>query len=487
MQDSGGRMSLPIFRGPISQAILVTLGFTLVFAALVPPGIYSVDGNAMLAVAESLVTHHGFTVPSEMGTPGVGGRIYSHWYPLLSVLAVPFVYAALLVSRVSGLPFHYLAAVFSLPLVGALTAATSGIVALLTERLGGSRKGAWLAAVSYCMGTVALAYGRTFYAESLLAFLTVSALYFTFDLSQSDVLLGAGFAGLALLAKPAGILVGPILAAYLLMKRIPMLTCILPLTGTATGFLLYAGFNVIRFGHPLNFGINSPFRVDYFFSGAAGLIASPGYGLLWYCPPVVLAIFGFRKAMKDHRFEALAIVAVFAAFLVLHSCLPFWYAAWSWGPRYLVPTVPGLCALAGLLEGNLKKGLIVLVLLGFIMNAPTLFCFYERYYAELLERGIPTDDSLAWSLRYAPSLHEWPAAVRQVRDAQKTDVREIFSRRGAPSSTIAGSRALLVVAQWWWVLPVAGIPRWIGAAISAFLIGLGSFFVARARRSLEPN
>jgi hypothetical protein len=473
-------MPLPNSQSPVSQAILITLGLTLIFIALTPPGIYSVDGNAMLAVAESLVTHRGFTVPPDLGVPGVGGRIYSHWYPLLSVIAAPFAYLGLLVSRVTGLPFHYLAAVLSLPLVGALTAAASGMVALLTHRLGGSRTGAWLAAMSYCFGTVALAYGRTFYAESLLAFLTVSAIYFTFGLSRSDVLLGAGFAALALLAKPAGILVGPVLAAYLLAKRVPILRSILPLTGTAIGFLLYAGFNVIRFGHPLDFGIRSTFQPTYVLSAVGGLIASPGYGILWFCPPVVMAIFGFRKAIKDHKFEALAIAAMFAAFLGLHALLPYWFAAWSWGPRYLVPTVPGLCALAGLVEGNLRKGLIVLALLGFVVNAPTTFCFYERYYAELLERGVPTDESLAWSLKYAPSLHEWPAALRQVEDAKNSDVREIFARRGAPSQKIAASRALRVVALWWWVLPVARIPRWIGAAVSILLIGAGAFFLKRA-------
>ena len=473
-------MPLSISRSAYAQAILIALGLTLIFLALTPPGIYSVDGNAMLEVSESLVTHRGFTVPADMGAPGVGGRFYSHWYPLLSVLAAPFTYAALVASRVTGLPFHYLAAVFSLPLIGALTAATAGVVALLTQRLGGSERGAWLAAISYCFGTVALAYGRTFYAESLLAFLTAAAIYFTFGLSTSELLLGAGFAALAILAKPAGILVGPVLAAYLLVKRVPILKSMLPMTGTAIGFFLYAGFNVLRFGHPLDFGIQSQFQTNYVFSAVAGLLFSPGYGLLWYCPPVVLAIFGFRKEMKEHKFEALAIVCMLAAFLGLHALLPYWFAAWSWGPRYLVPTVPGLCALAGLVEGSLKKALIALALLGFVVNAPTTFCFYERYYAELHEQGIPTEETLAWSLRYAPSLHEWPAAVRQVRDAQGSDVREIFAERGAPSGRIGSSRALRVVALWWWVLPIAHIPRWIGAAISFLLIGLGAFFVRRA-------
>jgi hypothetical protein len=473
-------MSIPTSPSPFRLAFLLTLGFALVFTALLPPGIYSVDGNAMLAVSESLVTHRGFTVPESLGVPGVSGRVYSHWYPLLSILAVPFVYAGLLASRAAGLPFHYLAAVFSLLLTGTLTAATSGIVALLTLRMGGSWKGAWLAAVSFCVGTVALAYGRIFYAEPLLAFLTVSALYFTFGPSRRGILLAACFSGLALLAKPTGLVVGPILACYLVVKRIPFPRSILPLAGTGIGFAIYAGYNVLRFGQPLNFGISSPFRIASFLPGVAGLLASPGYGLLWYCPPVILAILGFRKAMKDRMFEALAIVTVFAAFLFLHSFLWFWYAGWSWGPRYLVPGIPGLCALTGLLEGTLKKGLIVLTLLGFVVNAPTLFCFYERYYAELFERGIPTDDSIAWSFRYAPFLHEWPAALRQVGDAKKTDVREIFARRGTPSRTIEASRGLQVVAVWWWVLPVARIPRWIGAAISTLLIGLGLLCVRRA-------
>jgi len=52
-------------QSPFRQAFLLTLGFALVFTALLPPGIYSIDGKAMLAVAESLVTHRGFTVPED--------------------------------------------------------------------------------------------------------------------------------------------------------------------------------------------------------------------------------------------------------------------------------------------------------------------------------------------------------------------------------------------------------------------------------------
>ena len=66
-------MSISILRGPRSQAILITVGFTLIFLALIAPGIYSVHGKTMLAVSESLVNHRGFTMPEGLGVPGVGG------------------------------------------------------------------------------------------------------------------------------------------------------------------------------------------------------------------------------------------------------------------------------------------------------------------------------------------------------------------------------------------------------------------------------
>jgi hypothetical protein len=466
---------------PRAQGLLLTFGFALFFLAITAPGIYSVDGNAMLAVSESLVTHRGFTVPEGLGMPGVGGRIYSHWYPLLSVLDVPFAYLALLVSRITRLPFHYVAAVFSLPMVGALTAGTAGFVYLLAMRLGAAARGAWLAAVGFALGTAALAYGRTFYAEPLLAFMVAAAVYFTFGLATLDILLGAGCAALAMLAKPTGIIIGPILAVYLLLKGMPLLKSALPCAGTAIGFALFAGFNIIRFGHPLDFGIRDPFQPWYFLQGASGLLLGPGYGLLWYCPPAILAVFAFRRAWRERKFEVLAIAAVFASFLALHSCLPYWFAAWSWGPRYLVPTLPLLCALTGLLEGSLRKLLVTLTIAGFIVNVPTTFCFYERYYSELNERGIPSEASLAWSFKYAPCLHEWPAAIRQVEDARKSDVREIFAQRGAPSRTISESRALRVVALWWWVLPIVRIPRLVGAAVSLLIVCLGCWIIDRAK------
>ncbi len=309
----------------------------------------------MLAVAESLVTLHNVTVPTGLGSTGVLGRTYSDWYPLLSLISVPLVAVAHFFSQHLQLPFHYVAAMFALVVQVPLTAATAGLVALLSMQLGATRRGAWLAAISFGFGTVALVYVRTFFAEPLLAFLVAFALFLAFRLTPSSTLGSAVLALLAVLAKPTGIFIGPILSAYLFIKGVPWRRAILPFSGSVCGFALYAIYNLLRFGNPLEFGQKWAFHLSYLPSGAAGLLASPGWGLIWYCPPVLLCMAAFRYAYRSRRFETLAIIATFLVFLAFHSFYLNWYAGWSWGPRYLVPALPGLCSLLGLLSKRATK------------------------------------------------------------------------------------------------------------------------------------
>ena len=466
-----GRFAVSDKKNTPGLALSISLGFTLLFLAFLPPGIYSIDGNSMLAVAESLVVNHDVSVPQGLGSVGSDGRVYSNWYPLLSLLSLPFVAVAYLCSHLLNLPFHYLAAIFASLIQVPLTAATAGLVALLALELGATRCGAWLAALSFSLGTIALVYVRTFFAEPLLAFLITFSLYLVFRSTPRAIFASGFMTALAVLAKPTGIVAGPILSAYLLAKHdVPRWRAFVPFGGSIVGFLLYATYNYVRFGKPLQFGQPWIFSLSSLPSGLAGLLASPGWGIIWYCPLLLLSILGFRLAVRSKVVEALAIVAVFAGFLLLHSFYVNWSAGWSWGPRYLVPVIPCLCSLTGLLRERGRKALIVVSLAGFLINAPTLFGFYERYFAELNEQNILPGNETAWSLPLAPFLHAWPAAIRQAKDASHHNVRDLFAQRGEPSQRIGDSRALRIIALWWWVLPIAHIPRWIGLVLSAVLI-----------------
>lgn len=444
-------------------------GTLLIYLAFLPPGIYSVDGHAMLSMAHSMVVNHNMSVAGDLGRVGRSGQNYSKWYPLQSFLAIPFVAVGALVAYVFHLPSYYVEAVCALALVSLCTAATIPLVGLISMELGGSPRGAYIAALCYAFGTIALTYVRSFFPEPLLTFLIAATVYLVLRRDNRSTIPAA----LAVLAKPPAVLVGPIFTAYLLLKRRPFWPSLLPSIGSGVGLLLYGAYNFYRFGNPLIFGHHYPFDVKMLPQGIVGLLVSPGFGLLWYCPCVALAIVGFMKAP---RLEALMLAAVFAVFLVLPAFFSFWGGGWAWGPRYLLPALPGLLALTSLLEGRWRKALIGLAILGFMINAPTLFSFYERSIAEANERGI-TLEQLTWSVEKAPFLHGWPAAIRQCQDASRQDVRELFSLRGTPSQTIASSRALQVVAVWWWVLPVAHLPRLLGILISFAMCGTGIYLI----------
>ena len=455
-------------------------GVALIFLALLPPGIYSVDGNGMLAVAESLVSRHSLDVPAELGLPGRSGLFFGKWYPLQSLLAVPFVAAGSAVAHAMHLPAHYVAAIVSLILPALFTGATTALVALVALQLGGSIRAAALAGLSYAFSTIAMVYARTFYAEPLLALLTAGSVYLAIRCSGNDIAWASLLCGLAVLAKPTGIVVGPCICAYLFARKRGLLVSAAPAIGSLAGLVVYMAYNYFRFGHALTFGQPWAFSLSFVPTGIAGLLVSPGRGLIWYSPVLLLAIAGFRTAKKTHALEALLVASLFAGFLSLHSVWSFWGGGWSWGPRFLLPAMPGLAALIGALDGRWRRTAIALAILGFIINAPTLFAFYERYYAEANERGV-SEQQITWSLAQAPFLHAWPTAMSQVRDAREQDVRELFQQRGSsPASTVGSSRALRIVALWWWVLPVAGIPRVVGAFLTCVMIGMGVVVISKA-------
>ncbi|NVM57780.1 MAG: hypothetical protein HWN51_06655 [Desulfobacterales bacterium] len=457
-------------------SLALGLGVGLIYLAFLPPGIYSIDGNSMLAVSESLVTRHNFSVPPSLGSLGRDGYYYSRWYPLLSILAVPFVAIGLALGHLLSLPAHHVAAVCALVLPALLTAGTTSLVVLLALRLGSTRRSACLAALGFALGTVALVYAGKFFAEPLLAFLTVASLYFALGETKRESIATGVLASLAVMAKPTGVIVGPILSAYLLTKRRPLHIALVPLFGTSMGLILYGIYNNVRFGNPQSFRYPHTFEAPALPEGFLGLLISPGRGLLWYCPPVVLSVIALCKAIRSKALEALMIVTLFIGYLLLHSFGKFWSGGWSWGPRFLLPALPGLLALTGLVEKQWRKGLLILTVIGFIVNAPTLVSFYERYYDEAKEQGI-SYRALLWSPTHAPLIHAWGAAQRQISDALAGDVKDLVRKIGTPESK---KQMLRVVSVWWWMLPAFGIPRWVGVALAFLFVGIGVWVMLKA-------
>jgi hypothetical protein len=153
---------------------------------------------------------------------------------------------------------------------------------------------------------------------------------------------------------------------------------------------------------------------------------------VWYCP-TVLGLAGL-SASSLKRLDVLLIMSISFTYLFIYAIWGDWAGGWCWGPRYLLPALPGLLSLCALLEGTSRKALIALTMVGFLINAPTLVSYYERVFQEeLVVQELP--ENTLWSLEQAPFLRIWGSMSREIGEARRSDVR-LLVRHGANRKTL---------------------------------------------------
>jgi len=468
---------------------MAALGIALIGLALMPPLFRSEDGRSMLAVAESLLERGSVAVPAALGVPGLHGLYYSQWYPLLSVIALPFVAVGLWLGREFAIPLGYAAQLPALTLSVALFAGNAYLTALIALRLGATTKGAVAAAIAFAFGTVAPVYAREFFADPLLALLTAAAIHDALDRRNDRIgWRGGVLAGLAVLAKPTGVVLAPCLAAYNLLTGRSRSRAILPIAGAACGLLIYFAYNFARFGNPMQFGQGYRFSLWNAPAGMLGLLISPGHGIVWYCP-VVLALAALPHA-AFRRSDVRLIAAIAASYWLIYSFWSDWPGDVCWGARLMVPALPGAVAITGLLERARLKLLAFLTVIAMVISLPNFVSYYDRYYAE--ESGV-AEATLVWNPLYAPLVGVWPSAYRELEAALAADAdpRQLVRSAGRDGHLPAGQApSNRIVALWWWMLPAVGIPRIVGIAVSMlFLLGgllaIGYAFSLAARGDAE--
>ena len=327
---------------------------------------------------------------------------------------------------------------------------------------------------------------REVLADPLLALLTASTIYLALGDSGNLRTAAIGIvSALAVLAKPTGVIVGPAAAAFLLIRRRDIGAAAAPLGGAFIGIILYLAFNDYRFGDPLFFGQSAGFpgfRLATIPVGVMGQLISPGHGLFWYCP-AVLALAFLPKSIF-WRVETWLVIGVAAAYLIFYSALWGWDSGWSWGPRYMIAGLPGLMALTGFLNERGRRWLIGLTIVGVVIAAPTLVSAYQRLYVESAAVGI-TDPVRDWSITEAPITAVWGATKRTIRASilPQNDVRLLVRQAGTEYHETADAMpGLKVIALWWWMLPAAHIPAWIGALAALAMVVTGSVLVAQGLR-----
>ena len=373
-------------------------GLALILLAIIPPGTPSGDGASMLEVADGLATGPTFAVGCDAGIAGRGGECFSNFYPLISLLAAPLVFLGREIAPVVGAPPEYAGHILALVVPALATAGAATLAADLAQRLGAGRTGGISTAAAVAFGTEMLTYSRSFYAETLVAFCAVLAVWGLTGCRPRQTWLGLLGITLAVLAKPQVALFGLAIGLALAIRRRSPRPLVETGLATGVGALLLFAYNWHRFADPLDFGGEartldpSAFLPPEGIEALGLLTVSPGRGFIWFSPVAVLGL--YLLWVRRRGFIPFVCLLTCAGLAVLYIGNPG--AGFNWGSRYLVALLPLLCVPLGALRGRMATFAIVLAVLGLAMQAPNLVGFYHRYHREQADirdqaQGLPLE------------------------------------------------------------------------------------------------
>jgi hypothetical protein len=394
----------------------------LLFALLAPSEIDSTDGYIRLHVAKSIVERQRVDIEpmGDVGIPGsaqsVAGRNhlhYSFYEPGQSIFLLPLI---LIAKSLGGMGTEVFFASMLSPIFSALTGCL--ILAFCTT-LGYCKRTAFLVVFLNGFATFALRYSKSFQQESQETFLALGAIYFWFLFSRSRRArhwAGAVLClGLAVLSRSTLIVL--LVPCLVLSLRVIRDQASSPgrffreATSLAAGLLpfilIQLAYNWLRFesiwesallarsgAASFSAAFSNPLGV-----GLYGLLFSPGKGLIWYAPPVVLAPWAFVRFAKHHRELAEAFICFVGGYLLLLSKYVVWNGGWDWGPRYLLACMPLLIIPLGQIVENLSTkairgrdslvglALAGLALTGLVVQLPAIYVSHNAYYLDMIGRN----------------------------------------------------------------------------------------------------
>jgi hypothetical protein len=334
------------------------------------------------------------------GEFGRDGRAYAPYGPGVAFLILPFHLAGRAVARLAGVPRPPPPDGIAWEvLVGGITTFATAFAAALAVAgfyracvaLGASRDRAALLATVLGGATVLWPYGTTLYSEAWLAaaFAWAAALLLEARSSgrgaRARLVSAAVLLALAILTKPTAVVIAPWFPIAVLLERRSSTrarwsAATALAAGIAIGMAAQIGWNLHRFGHPLDFGYNlasmilrppaRSFAPEDVPSGLFVQLFTPGKSLFVWAPATLLALLTVRDCCERERALVAGLLAATASVLVFYAAFIFPEGGYAHGPRHLVPLVP-LLMLPLAVPGvpSPRRGLAVCAAIGLFMAA----------------------------------------------------------------------------------------------------------------------
>jgi hypothetical protein len=518
-------------------AFLVVFLF-LVYLLLSSLRIGSGDGETIYQVTRSLVEGRGFAIPppssdavvvdafsepippeklrggGPYGAWGSDGRYYAQYGVGQSLLAVPFYLFGRGVYRLTSWGTEGFVTRVAVMLLNPLALSLlGGMLYCLAMRLGYSKGAAVSSALVACLATPLLVYSKTFFSEPLVALALSAAVLAALAGSEggTSAWVNCGVAlGAAVLIKPVALVVAPVFLAFAALRRegrwraLALLAWPLALASAGMGC-----YNFARFGSPLDAGYRTAAWDVPLWVGLPGLLLSPGKGLLWYCPLVVLGLAGFVPLTRQRPRAVVLMGSTCVAYSLVHAIFNHWHGGGPpWGPRYIVPVIPLLILpLAGWFQrpprcawGRLL--LALLLALGFIVQIPAVLVNPVRALQALYNRSAsPTEYTLRMLYRPAdsPLPNQWlsllevsvlmrdPATRRTVMDAARILAVRNVDEGFVPWDELTETAGLLsfnAFNLWLVIWALMGVPAGVLVIVGGVVVAPAVWAAWRLRRAV---
>lgn len=453
--------------------------------------IQSSDGTSMFLVTQRIIENN--TIAFEEGLGGLAmkserdGNYYSKYGLGQSVFIMPLFIIGKIISNLTHIPVEFSTKFVASFYNSFITAATCLMLFLFCVKLGYKYITSLIISAMYGFSTMAWHYSQSFMSEPTTALFILCAVYFvTKDKTRSLNILGSGlFLSLAIFTRAVSIIIAPCILFYMLIswfsekdKRVfqdllrNITLFIFPVLIAVIEFLY---FNYIRFGDILITGhVDEDFSTNLFW-GIYGLLFSTGKGLFIYNPVIILSISGFYYFYKDRKNEAILFLSIILAHVFLYSKWHSWYAGMSWGGRFLLVVIPYFVIMAKYAieskNNYLKKGFIILTVLGILTQFSSLFVNTSRQYYDLRSK-YPNDymNKLLFSPKYFPVIYQWKSIPIVLENALNenyvTRLINYAIKRGkfkfGEENQIMENALAINVPNFWWVYAwLYGIPKWL--------------------------
>lgn len=473
------------------------------------------------AVTEGLVLEGHFyeteSPPFEgQGTPGKDGHLYARAGLLQPLLEAPFFAAGHLVDLTFGphgtTPYSLVFMWFYNPFVAALAALAIFALLYITRRSLG-----WAAAIAalFVLASIAWPYAsigmETTFMFAILATFACGA-WARRDpggLSWAATGFAAGAATAtkpyACLALPAvAILLWPALRAKASTERLRL--CLSFLAPLILWVLAIAVYNAARFDGPTDFGYSSASLTLAMPLNFMGLLASPGKGLIFYSPLVILGALGLGPLWREDRSLAAALVVLFVSLTAFSGASTFWGDE-VWGPRYIVPVAWALLVpIAWWADSRpRRRWLTGFAVVAILVQVVAVSGSYTRYLTVVKElTGVPVygerfgidperipygDDPPRWIAELSPLLLQAEGLVSsQVVERLGGDGITVTYRalEGRERSLNLSRPDIRIAGGFWWKDSLDGFGPDLAAVLMLLLGGASGYGLLRVARGGWP-